>query len=305
MNIWTLPTQAHRDLWWLLTTPHIIEDSSTGVSSREKESLLPDAWSWIQRDAKYPSNLQSWIQNPHRQRKLGLYAEDLLHYYLQWGSPWRVRWHDVQIQENKRSIGAIDFILEKDGTLEHWEMTVKFYLQHKATGKWTDWVGADQRDSLYKKWAHFHNKQLKLSSHPATIAKLAEDGMTMPARARIWHCGLIFSEWGAPCILPEPTVYGHVHSSQPLGQWIRRKDFIQFFFGAAHRWVIREHPNWLAPIESEHALTTVEIMDTSASRGFLMLAEMSPYNSGWRERKRWILVDDNWGERVVETTIPD
>ena len=301
MNIWTLPTQAHRDLWWLLTTPHIIEDSSVGLNSSQKENLLPDAWNWIQRDAEYPSNLQSWVQNPHRQRKLGLYAEDLLHYYLQWGSPWRVRWHDVQIQENKRSIGAIDFILEQNGVLEHWEMTVKFYLQYKATGNWTDWVGADQRDSLYKKWAHFHTKQLKLGTHPATVAKLAEDGMTTPTQSKIWHCGMLFSEWGAPCELPEPCVYGQVHTSQPLGQWIRRTDFVRFFFSNKYRWVIRDHPNWLAPIESEHALTTIEVMDVPISRGFLMLAQMSAHNNGWRESTRWVLVDDDWGSRVVET----
>ena len=298
MDIWTLPTRAHRDLWWLLTTPHIIEDSDVGISSTQKENVLPDAWNWIQRDAECPSNLQSWVQNPHRQRKLGLYAEDLLHYYLQWGSPWRVRWHDVQIQEHKRSIGAIDFILEKDGIIEHWEMTVKFYLQHRATGLWTDWVGADQRDSLHKKWAHFHNKQLMLGTHHATIAKLAEDGIDMPRRSRIWHCGMLFSEWNVPCVLPEPSIYGQVHTSQPLGQWIRRKDFIQFFFGGSHRWNIREHPHWLAPIESEDALTTIEVMDTPSSRGFLMLAKMSPHDNGWREIERWVLVADNWGVRV-------
>ena len=58
---------------------------------------------------------------------------------------------------------------------------------------------------------------------------------------------------------------------------------------------------WLAPIESTHALTTIEVMDVQISRGFLMLAQMSAHNSGWRESTRWVLVDDDWGSRVVET----
>ena len=79
MNIWNLPTKAHRDLWWLLTTPNIVEDNAgTSITSSQKFELLSEAWDWINRDAKYPSNLQAWVQNPHRQRKLGLYAEDLL-----------------------------------------------------------------------------------------------------------------------------------------------------------------------------------------------------------------------------------
>ena len=303
MNIWTLPTTAHRDLWWLLTTPNIVEDTSgVSLTTSEKQSLLPDAWDWINRDAECPSNLQTWVRNPHRQRKLGLYAEDLLHYYLQWGSPWRVRWHDVQIQESRRSIGAIDFILERNNAIEHWEMTVKFYLEFQATGNWTDWVGADQRDSLHKKWAHFHNKQLKLGTHSATVAKLKEDGISAPEKSRIWHCGMLFSQWKAPSILPTPCAYGETHPDQPVGYWIRRRNFIQEFFSPQYRWVIREHPHWLAPIETDDALTTIDVMDIPSHRGYLMLAQMTAHNSGWREQKRWVLVDDNWGDRVERPT---
>jgi uncharacterized protein len=300
MNIWTLPTKAHRDLWWLLTSPNIIEDGTRiSFSTKEKEMLLPNAWEWLLRDAECPSNLQGWVQNPHRQRKLGLYAEDLLHYYLQWGSPWRVRWHDVQIQENRRSIGAVDFILEQNGVVEHWEMTVKFYLQHKPTGQWTDWVGADQRDSLHKKWNHFYTKQLPLGRHPATIERLTLDNIATPTRSRIWHCGLLFAEWQAPCILPVETEFGWTNSAQPMGHWIRRKDFIQQFFSPKYQWVIREHPNWLAPIESAETLSTVDLMEYDLRRGFLMIAEMSAYEEGWREKQRWVLVNDDWGMNLT------
>lgn len=299
MNIWTLPTQAHRDLWWLLTCPNIIENSgASGIDTPEKSSWLEDAWNWIQRDAQCPANLTQWVQHPHRQKKLGLYAEDLLHYYLQWGSPWHVRWHDVQIQEERRSIGAIDFILEHNNLVEHWEMTVKFYLQHKPTGEWTDWVGADQRDSLYKKWHHFHTKQLPLGRHPATISQLIQANLPTPQQSRIWHCGMLFTEWNQPCVLPKPSAYGTVNTKQPLGYWIRRRDFIQQFFSPKHRWVIRQHPQWLSPIETADAQSTVEIMDTPSPRGFWMLAKMIAHNDGWREEQRWVLVDDNWGQNL-------
>ena len=148
---------------------------------------------------------------------------------------------------------------------------------------------------LHKKWAHFHNKQLQLSHTLQPLPNFADDGMDSPTCAKIWHCGMLFAEWNAPCVLPQPCTYGHVHASQPLGKWIRRKDFIQSFFGGQHRWVIREHPNWLAPIASEDALTTIEIMDILSHRGFLMLAKMSPHTIGWRETSRWVLVDDDWG----------
>ena len=162
--------------------------------------------------------------------------------------------------------------------------------------------GCRSKDSLYTKVVPFHNKQLQLGTHPATLTKLADDGMDSPTCAKIWHCGMLFCRM--ECTVCSSSVfgtYGHVHASQPLGKWIRRKDFIQSFFGGQHRWVIREHPNWLAPIASEDALTTIEIMDIPSHRGFLMLAKMSPHTIGWRETSRWVLVDDDWGSRVIET----
>jgi hypothetical protein len=296
MDIWTLPTRAHQDLWWLLTAPKIIhDDSGTTISRQEQSTWLHDAWAWIQRDAIHPENLLEWVNNVHRRRKLGLYAEDLLHYYLHWGSKWRVRWHDVQIREDKRSIGALDFILEHDGQTEHWEMTVKFYLQHTPTGHWKDFIGADERDSLHQKWTHFYDRQLPLVQHPATLARLKEDGIAVPDRSRIWHCGLIFSEWNTPFIPPEQTSWGQSDPAQPVGQWIRRRDFVQHFFNSSKRWAVRPHPHWLAPIETDDALDCIGIMDQPMERGFLMLAEMVPSRFGWRECGRWVLVKNTWG----------
>ncbi len=86
-----------------------------------------------------------------------------------------------------------------------------------------------------------------------------------------------------------------------MGHWIRRKHFIQHFFSLKHQWVIRDHPHWLSPIESESTLSTVEVMEESSNRGFLMLAKMDAYDFGWREKQRWVLVDDDWGMRVHNT----
>ena len=296
MDIWNLPSRHHRNLWWLLTAPTIIEGSPlTSINHLERQSVLEEVWQWMLRDIEEPNNIHAWFDNPHRQKKLGLYAEDLLHYYLQWGSEWRVCWHDVQIQEHKRSIGAIDFIVEKDGITEHWEMTVKFYLQRSPSGKWSDFIGADERDSLHKKWAHFFNRQLPLSSHTATIAKMNSDNIIPPTHSKIWHCGLIFGEWNQPFVPPEKTLFGHSSDAQPQGFWIRRKHFIQEFFNSSKRWVVRHHPDWLAPVESTIVLDSVEVMDHPMNRGFLMLAEMSYQGTIWRESSRWVLVHNEWG----------
>ena len=84
-----------------------------------------------------------------------------------------------------------------------------------------------------------------------------------------------------------------------MGHWIRRKDFIQQFFSSKFQWVIREHPNWLAPIESAETLSTMDLMEYDLQRGFLMLAEMSPFEQGWRESRRWVLVNDDWGMNLI------
>ena len=161
-------------------------------------------------------------------------------------------------------------------------MTVKFYLQYKATGKWTDWVGADQRDSSIKMRHTVYNKQLKLGTHPATISKLSEDTKA-PTRSRIWTVGCFFQNGiHASSINYETGTY--ISATRSMDSTKRLYTFLEGHIDAS------EHPHWLAPIESEDALTTIEVMDTPSSQGFLMLAKMSPHDNGWRQ----IVMGSGW-----------
>ena len=109
--------------------------------------------------------------------------------------------------------------------------------------------------------------------------------------------------FGMECSLytPKPCVYGTIHASQPLNQWIRRKRFYPAFFQYQISLGSRVTPHWLSPVETEDALTTVEVMDAPMNRGFVMLAQMESHDLGWREQRRWVLVDDDWGTRVNNT----
>ena len=138
-----------------------------------------------------------------------------------------------------------------------------------------------------------------LSCLSASLAWSCANDQTswIASRRRIenWHCGLIFAEWNKPYVPPEKSEWGQSSPVQPQGFWIRRKDFIQEFFNSSKRWLVRHHPDWLAPIESDVVFDSVEIMEQPLNRGFLMLAEMVFNGRSWREETRWVLVHDEWG----------
>ncbi|OBT08591.1 type II citrate synthase [Vibrio sp. UCD-FRSSP16_10] len=64
---------------------------------------------------------------------------------------------ELQLNDNGRTIGELDFILHHGQTkAEHWEVAIKFYLFHEDK-----WYGPNAIDRLDKKLNHMLNHQLK------------------------------------------------------------------------------------------------------------------------------------------------
>ncbi|PMH46844.1 type II citrate synthase [Vibrio sp. 10N.286.49.B3] len=67
---------------------------------------------------------------------------------------------EIQIHDNKKTLGAIDFILhnQRADQLEHWEVAIKFYLLYHG-----QWFGPNAHDRLDKKLNHMLTHQLAMS----------------------------------------------------------------------------------------------------------------------------------------------
>lgn len=292
--LWSIQSPVLRDLLSLLQMPAIIDSHSIEIiSTEQRRTWIQEALDWINIEDQYPENLHHFT-NTKRQYKLGLYAEDLIHYYLRFGSPYRVLHHDVQIFREKRSIGALDFLLQSPtGQIEHWEMAVKFYVQHKSSPHMNSWIGPEGKDSLHNKMTKFTEKQIPLSHSVEGRLFLEQQGITTPVQQRIVMMGMLFRPWK-----DEWTAPAGMSAHQPQGTWIHRGDFFMEFYDSPHLWSPRRKPKWLAPklcTDSNELLTALEILDAPMERGnYLMVSQMQPCPLGWEEIHRWIIVGDDW-----------
>lgn len=69
---------------------------------------------------------------------------------------------EIQLNNNGRTIGAIDFIVKHrpTDTVEHWEVAIKFYILFDGL-----WFGPNSKDRLDLKLSHMLEHQLNMSNH--------------------------------------------------------------------------------------------------------------------------------------------
>ncbi|MEM6686399.1 MAG: DUF1853 family protein [Bacteroidota bacterium] len=83
---------------------------------------------------------------------------------------------NIQIVENKTTIGELDFIIQNTNTQKiiHVELAYKFYLYDATLSPNTFecWIGPNRRDALHEKIEKLQQKQFPLLYHKATQAKL-------------------------------------------------------------------------------------------------------------------------------------
>ena len=103
--------------------------------------------------------------------RLGFLYQHLCEQVITASDNYSIKHDEIQINVEGRTLGAIDFILEKanDQKLEHWEVAIKFYLLHEQT-----WFGPNSHDQLDKKLERMLSHQLGMSSSSAFIEQYPE-----------------------------------------------------------------------------------------------------------------------------------
>lgn len=96
--------------------------------------------------------------------RLGNYVERLVSYELSQDSTITILKENLQIIDNKTTLGELDCLLYKNGTPIHLEIAYKFYLYDTSVGTdFTDhWIGPNRRDSLMLKLQKMREKQFPL-----------------------------------------------------------------------------------------------------------------------------------------------
>ncbi|MBD1559120.1 DUF1853 family protein [Vibrio sp. S9_S30] len=107
-----------------------------------------------------PSRMNVYTGN----QRLGFVYQYACRCLFQTSSKYKLLGEEIQLQQDGRTLGSIDFILEnrESQTIEHWEVAIKFYLLHN-----TFWYGPNAKDRLDLKLDRMLSHQLKMSSSQA------------------------------------------------------------------------------------------------------------------------------------------
>lgn len=110
--------------------------------------------------------------------RLGHLAEQVVSQLIHSSTNYQVLYENVQLTENNKTIGEIDFIIANENTqqLTHVELAYKFYLfdPNISSKVINNWIGPNRNDSLSEKLDKTRNKQFPLLYHQAAQSKFAQ-----------------------------------------------------------------------------------------------------------------------------------
>jgi len=266
-----------RDLRWVIESPSLV--STTG-----RPGVADPAWS---EDAEIdPQELLRFLE-ARSSRKVGYYFENLVHFWLQAVHGAAIVEHGRQIVEAGVTRGEIDFIFRRaDGSLNHWETAVKFYLKTQPQEpRGSHLIGPDPSDNFALKHQRLFERQLMLSKKLPLRIDCRQGFMK----------GRIFYHPGDNT----PATATGLNPQHLRGIWLRRAE-IKLLDRPAIRYRILEKPFWLSPETGDADSLAFAVLQPQLAAVFanahrpVLLAAIEEQQRGWRECERVIIVPDDW-----------
>ncbi|MDP9154437.1 MAG: DUF1853 family protein [Pseudomonadota bacterium] len=283
---------AVRDLAWLLFSPDLLSASHAGaplacpVESDKRAAVS----GWLEALDDNPEALHALVRKPSL-RRLGLYAEALLEYFLTHGPNARLIAANVPLRAAGQTLGEVDFLLHNARRERlHWELAVKFYLHiGEGAAALSDYVGPNLQDRFDLKHDRLLHHQLGLSARD----EFASLGFEGPWRAELFVKGRLFYRQCAAPTLPPELADDHLR-----GWWMTVSEWQESKGDEAFAVVPRLA--WLA----ERSLSNEEAGTLTFDAGALTSPTMvANYDRSagdiWRERSRGFIVPDEWPERAL------
>lgn len=282
--------RAVRDLAWTLDGQQDLLRVLPPFGRFECFTPADDLADWLDHVCRHPKRLHTWLEQC-KSRRLGLYFEQLIAFYLQEhpGPGPRLWKRSVPIRtaqsgtRGAQTLGELDFLLVHDQSVTHLEVAVKFYLGHNG-----DWLGPNARDSWAAKRNRMAHHQLPLSDALApSLTSLAVSDK------RFWVKGHLFRHWLRPCAWPEDTV-----DNKPC-RWLYLAEVEAFLVDCSGPWVALERSEWLGgagpagrarALQPQALLRALQHWFAQDQRG-MMLACGKPH---CLDCERLFIVGDQW-----------
>jgi hypothetical protein len=275
---------AVRDLGFLLLSPSLLQRGHAAWGDAVADWNEEEWWSWrrwlFTQDIA-PQRLKAHLAADPANR-LGRYAEQLLGFALMHAPPelgMRLLSSNHVVAQARATLGELDFVLERKGVVEHWELAVKFYRHDPriaAPDPLHQFVGADGRDSLGDKLHTMFARQLPLQASDLPSADRAL------AYLRGW---LFYTAAGVHGLRTDAIGLAAHH---PRGSWIEQGDEGLFKQGS---WVLLPRLAWLPPariVRNEDG--DYPRIGTQAGGRAELWAQVAKRSDGSREEVQRVLV---------------
>ncbi|MFK8021759.1 MAG: DUF1853 family protein [Pseudomonadales bacterium] len=222
--------------------------SSSTLQSMFEPTLARLQW-LTELDAK-PTALHTHLENRPSRRRLGIYFEHLVEFFLLKDPLLQLACRNVPVRNGANTLGEFDLLYfdrsaPQQEELIHLEVAVKFYLglpAHMNNDPTRLWRGPGSQDALEDKLAKLVHHQSRLAEKPQSEQALAKEGIGLPTRQRIVVAGELFQAVddmvAAP---PECSVLHHSAS------WLRLES-APGYFANWHDLVLLDKSQWLTPL---------------------------------------------------------
>ncbi len=288
-----------RQLFWCLFSPQLAQVSNTTTFTLD---LNPNMKHWFLALEQDSQPLHDYLEQRNH-RLLGSYFECLWQFFFQFNPDWQLLAHNVQVIENKQTLGELDILANHQQTKAiHLELAVKFYLQHPLhDGSLSrHWLGPQCRDRLDIKLGKLNDKQFPFLRHPAAMNTLIERQLPVPSQQGLVLKGYLFHQWQQAYTLPT-----QVNKQCLMGQWLHQSNIKQLVKGH-QKWLVIEKPQWLGVVKSSFD-TQAPLLSASQAialvqhhflqslhKHALMLVKMQNREGHLSESQRFLIVNNDW-----------
>lgn len=192
--------------------------------------------------------------------RLGKLVERFVSHQLLQNKNINILIENIQIQDNKTTLGELDCLLLQDTIPIHLEIIYKFYLYDASMGttEIERWIGPNRRDSFTQKLDKLIDKQLPLLYHPKT--KFVLDSFNLSSeeiQQKVYFKAQLF----VPLKDYGKTRYAEINNECIAGFYINYKDIdafsdSKFHIPRKHSWLIKPYAsiNWLSYIDFKNKL---------------------------------------------------
>jgi len=216
-----------------------------------------------------PTDITSFNELTPVKIRLGKLVERFVSWKLRSQKSISIINENLQIIEDKLTIGELDCLLRHFNQIIHLEISYKFYLYDENSGKQEldKWIGPNRRDSLVQKLSKLKSKQFPILFHKETIRILKRINIDV---AEIIQLVYFKAQLFVP-YLRKPSLLPEINNDCIKGFYIQKSQLHQF---NDHTFYIPSKINWI--IDAHNNVNWIEFNDFLSELTELLNNEKSP-----------------------------